>query len=338
MAKRVRVGVIGLGWPGREHISGYLQSSRVEVTAVCDMNVELAEQVAEERGIFGLYSDHRKMLREADVDAVSVCLPNYLHAPVSLDALRAGKHVLCEKPPALNSRQARKLADTAGGAGLTLMYALCQRFSGPTAAAKRYIERGELGDIYFARAIYHRRRGIPPGTRSWFVDKKRSGGGALIDIGVHALDQAWWLMGTPQPVTVSGSAYRHFGHVLPKGVNFDVDDSTFALVRFENEATLILECSWALNLPGGSGIHLAGTRGGAELSPLKIYVERHGVQEDLIPEVPAVDAFAGQTDHFARCIQTGKTPLISAEQGVQLMQILDGIYKSAETGKEVRLS
>ncbi|MDP6018963.1 MAG: Gfo/Idh/MocA family oxidoreductase [Candidatus Latescibacteria bacterium] len=333
----MRVGVIGLGWPGREHLKGYAQSRRADVVAVCDMNQPLAAQVAVENDIDGVYADHREMLREAGVDAVSVCLPNFLHAPVSLDALRAGKHVICEKPPALNTKQARKLATTATDAQLTLMYALCQRFSGPTSTAKSYIERGELGEIYFGRAVYHRRRGIPLGSRSWFTDKKRSGGGALIDIGVHALDQAWWLMGTPKPVSVTGAAYSKFAHVVPKGNTFDVDDAAFSLIRFANEATLILECSWALNLPGGGGIHLAGTKGGAELSPLRIYTERRGVQEDITPDVPKLDAFAGQTDHFAECIQTGKTPLMSGEQGVQLMQMLDGIYKSAETGREVRL-
>ena len=218
------------------------------------------------------------------------------------------------------------------------MYALCLRFGGAAKLAKDYIEQGELGEIYYGRAVYHRRRGIPTGSGSWFVDKKRSGGGALIDIGVHALDSAWWLMGCPKPVSVSGSAYQKFKRVLPKGAHFDVDDSAFALIKFANGATLNLECSWALNLPGGSVMQIAGTLGGLELNPLKIYQERKGVAVDITPEVPNVDAFAGQTGHFVECIQKSKTPLMSGEQGVQLMQILDAIYKSSATGKEVRIS
>jgi predicted dehydrogenase len=337
MAK-VKVGIIGLGWPGREHLKGYLQSTQAQVTAVCDANTELAARVAEEHGVEGIYADHKTMLREAGIDAVSVCLPNYLHAPISLDALRAGKHVICEKPPALDARQAKRMAAAAERAGVVLMYALCQRFSGAVKLARDYIDKGELGDIYYGRAVYHRRRGIPSGTGSWFTDKKRSGGGALIDIGVHALDAAWWLMGTPKPVSVSGNAYHKFGHVVPKGTHFDVDDSAFGLVRFDNDATLILECSWALNQAGGSIVQVAGTKGGAELSPLKLFLERDGVPTDVVPQVPNVDSFAGQTGHFVDCIRRGRTPLMSSEQGVQLMQMLDGIYKSAQTGKEVRLS
>ena len=262
---------------------------------------------------------------------------NFLHAPISLDALRAGKHVICEKPPALNAREARQLANTAQKNGLTLMYALCQRFTGATQLAKDFITKGELGDIYYGHAVYTRRRGIPMGTNAWFVNKKRSGGGALIDIGVHALDCTWWLMGTPKPVSVSGSTYQKFKNTLPKSANFDVDDAAFALIKFANDATLVLECSWALNLPGANAIQVAGSKGGVDLNPLKIFTERNGVQMDLSPEVPNVNGFAGQTAHFVECIQKQKTPLMSAEQGVQLMQMLDAIYRSATTGKEVKI-
>jgi predicted dehydrogenase len=277
------------------------------------------------------------MLKEAGIDAVSVCLPNFLHAPVSLDALRAGLHVICEKPPGMNAREARRMAAAAKAGGLTLQYALSQRFGGAARLAKDYIDKGELGEIYYGRAVYHRRRGIPLGTQSWFVNKKLSGGGALIDIGVHALDCAWWLMGTPRPVSVSGNTYQKFGHVVPKGAKFDVDDSGFGLIKFDNGAILVLECSWALNLPGNNAIQVAGTKGGAELNPMKIYMERDGIQLDVSPEVPGADAFAGQTGHFIECIQKKKTPLMSGEQGVQLMQMLDAIYKSASSGKEVRI-
>ena len=229
------------------------------------------------------------------------------------------------------------MAAAAGAGGLTLMYALSQRWTAGSRLAKDYIDSGELGRIYYARAVYHRRRGIPMGAQSWFVDKKRSGGGALIDIGVHALDTAWWLMGTPRPTSVSGTAYREFKHVVPKGTKFDVDDSAFGLIKFENGATLILECSWALNLPSGGSIQLAGTRGGTQLNPMTIYQERDGVQLDIKPELSDGDYFPSQIIHFVECIRTKKTPMMSAEQGVQLMQMLDAIYRSTETGREVRI-
>ena len=337
MAKKLKVGIIGLGWPGREHLKGYKQCGNVQVVALCDMNAELAQGQADEHGIEAVYGDHKKMLKGAGVDAVSVCLPNFLHAPISLDALRAGKHVICEKPPALNVAEARRMAAAARAGGLTLQYALSQRFVGANKLARDYVQKGELGEIYFGRAVYHRRRGIPLGTQSWFVNKKLSGGGALIDIGVHALDAVWWLMGTPKPVSVSGNAYQKFKHVVAKGTKFDVDDSAFGLIKFDNGATLILECSWALNLPGRNVLQIAGTKGGAELNPLKIYVERDGIQVDMTPEVPGVDLFADQMGHFVDCILKNKTPLMSAEQGVQLMQMLEAIYKSSASGREVRI-
>tara|TARA_Y100001934_G_C12290547_1_gene744592 strand:+ start:512 stop:1534 length:1023 start_codon:yes stop_codon:yes gene_type:complete len=340
MAKKVRVGIIGLGWPGREHLKGYKQGRDAEVVALCDQNGELATEQAAEHDVPHIFSNHKQMFKEIELDAVSVCLPNFLHAPVALDALKAGKHVICEKPPALDARQARRMADTAKKNKLTLMYALCLRFGGQQKLARDYIEQGELGEIYYGRAVYHRRRGIPTGVGSWFVDKKRSGGGALIDIGVHALDSTWWLMGTPKPVSVSGSVFQQFKRVLPKAAqaHFSVDDSAFAHIKFANGAALHLECSWALNLPGGSALQIAGTKGGLELHPLRIYSERKSVQFDTTPEVPNADMFAGQTGHFVECIQKRKTPLMSGEQGVQLMQMLDAIYKSAATGKEVKIS
>ena len=337
MAKKLKVAIIGLGWPGREHLKGYKQCGNVEVVALCDMNAELARAQADEHGIEAVYGDHKKMLKEAGVDAVSVCLPNFLHAPISLDALRAGKHVICEKPPALSVAEARRMAAAARAGGLTLQYALSQRFVAANKLAKDYVQKGELGEIYFGRAVYHRRRGIPLGTQSWFVNKKLSGGGALIDIGVHALDAVWWLMGTPKPVSVSGNAYQKFKHVVPKGTKFDVDDSAFGLIKFDNGATLILECSWALNMPARNVLQIAGTQGGAELNPLKIYVERDGIQVDMTPEVPGVDLFADQMGHFVDCILENKTPLMSADQGVQLMQMLEAIYKSSASGREVRI-
>ena len=337
MAKKVKVAVIGLGWAGREHSKGYKACPDAELVAVCDMNTELGNQVAGELGVPAVYANHKKMLKELDVDAVSVCLPNFLHAPIAIDALKAGKHVLCEKPPALNEREAKKMAKAAADAKRTLMYALVRRFQTPTKLVKDYINKGELGDIYYGRAVYHRRRGIPIGAKSWFVDKERSGGGSLIDIGVHALDCAWWLMGCPKPVSVSGSAYQKFAHIVPKDVKFNCDDSAFALVKFANDATLILECSWALNQRGGSIIQVAGTKGGAEFDPLVIFTERDGVQTDVTSTLKNEQPFAGETAHFIECVQKGQKPLATAEQGAQLMDMMCAVYKSSESGKEVRI-
>ena len=172
---KVRAAVVGLGWPGMQHLKGYTADPRSEVIAVCDLDKKHVRQVASEHNIPNTYTSHLEMLENPDIDAVSVCLPNFLHAPISIDALNAGKHVLCEKPPARSAQEAKAMADTATQNGKTLMYALVQRFDGSTQRLKQLIREGELGEIYFGKAGYVRRRGIPIGKEGWFVDKERAG-------------------------------------------------------------------------------------------------------------------------------------------------------------------
>ncbi len=333
----VRTAVVGLGWPGMQHLKGYIADSRSEVIAVCDLDKTHAEEVASEYKIQHIYTNHLEMLENSDIDAVSVCLPNFLHAPISIDALNAGKHVLCEKPPARSAQEAKAMADAASENGKTLMYALVQRFGGNAQRLKQLVTAGELGDIYFGKAAYVRRRGIPIGKEGWFVDKERSGGGALIDIGVHALDCIWWLMNSPRPVEVMGAVYSHFGHLVPDDVKYDVDDGTFAQIHFENGATIILETTWALNLPGDNYIKVAGTKAGATLNPFTLYTEENGKEVDKPLNAPRINGFDEEVKHFVGCIVDGEEPISSAQQGIMLMQMLDGIYESAEKGRSIRI-
>ena len=335
---KIRAAVIGLGWPGIQHLKGYIADPRSEVVAVCDLDKGHAKKVASEYKISRVYTDHLKMLENSDIDAVSVCLPNFLHAPISIDALKAGKHVLCEKPPARSAQEAKAMSDTASENGKTLMYALVQRFDGSTQRLKRLVRRGELGEIYFGKAGYVRRRGVPVGKEGWFVDKERSGGGALIDIGVHALDCVWWLMNSPRPVEVMGTSYSHFGHLVPNDIKYDVDDATFAQIRFENGATIILETTWALNLPGDNYIKVSGTKAGATLNPFTLYTEKDGKELDKPLDAPSINSFDEEVKHFVECIIDGKEPISSAEQGIMLMQMLDGIYESAQKGRSVPIA
>ena len=335
---KVRAAVVGLGWPGMQHLKGYTADPRSEVIAICDLDKKHVRQVASEHKIPNTYTSHLEMLENPDIDAVSVCLPNFLHAPISIDALNAGKHVLCEKPPARSAQEAKAMADTAAQNGKTLMYALVQRFDGSTQRLKQLVQEGELGEIYFGKAGYVRRRGIPIGKEGWFVDKERAGGGALIDIGVHALDCVWWLMNSPRPVEVMGMSYSHFKHLVPDNVKYDVDDATFAQIRFENDATIILETTWALNLPGDNYIKVAGTKAGATLSPFTLYTEEDGKELDKPLSAPSINSFDEEVKHFVGCIVDGKEPISSAEQGIMLMQMLDGIYESAEKGRSVPIA
>lgn len=336
--KRVCTAIIGLGWPGVQHLKGYIACDQSEVVAVCDLDEKRCKEIAQEYDVPQIFTNHRKMLESSEIDAVSVCLPNFLHAPISIDALNAGKHVLCEKPPARTAQEAQAMADAADKNKRVLMYALVQRFGGNAQFLRKMIDNGELGEIYFGKAGYVRRRGIPIGREGWFVDKARSGGGALIDIGVHALDCIWWLMGSPKPVAIMGAAYSKFGNLVPKGVNYDVDDATFAQIRFENDAAIVLEATWALNLPGSGYVQIAGTKAGAQLNPLTIYTEENGKEINKTPKCPSVNSFNEETAHFVSCILDGSEPISSARQGVTLMQMLDGIYESSEKKGEVHLN
>ena len=335
---KVGAAIVGLGWPGIQHLKGYIADPRSEVIAVCDLDKGHAQEVATEYKIPRVYTNHLEMLENSDIDAVSVCLPNFLHAPISIDALDAGKHVLCEKPPARSAQEAKAMADAAAENDKTLMYALVQRFDGSTQTLKQLVREGELGEIYFGKAGYVRRRGVPVGREGWFVDKERSGGGALIDIGVHALDCVWWLMNSPRPVEVMGASYSHFEHLVPDDVKYDVDDATFAQIRFENGATIILETTWALNLPGDNYIKIAGTKAGASLSPFTLYTEEDGQELDKSLDAPSINGFDEEVKHFVGCIVDEKVPISSAEQGIMLMQMLDGIYESARKGRSVPIA
>src|SRR4051794_8316733 len=211
-ARPLRVGVIGAG-VGTAHILGYNQLPGVEVRALADLNDERLQQVAAKYGVPETYHAYEELLAQPEIDAVSICLPNVLHAPVTIAALRAGKHVLVEKPLARTVAEGQAMLTTAQETGRILMVAFNQRYRSDMQWLKQYVDTGALGRIYYAKAHWMRRSGIPR-LGSWFVSQAQAGGGPLIDLGVHVLDMALYLMGEPQPESVSASAYAEFG---PRG-------------------------------------------------------------------------------------------------------------------------
>jgi predicted dehydrogenase len=278
-----------------------------------------------------------------------ICLPNFLHFPASLAALEAGKHVFCEKPPTLNAAEMKVLHEEATRRGLVYFFGRQFRFTPGMRAAKELIAAGRLGDIYHAHATWVRSRGIPQGVGGWFTEKKRSGGGALIDIGVHALDSAWYLMGTPRPVSVTAQVYRNFEHLVQDPV-FDVEDAAFAFIRFENGAVVHLETSWAGNLPDDipmgqyfgrelNNSTVYGTKGTIRLQPLTLFEDQGGVLETVAIELPdESDSFELQLRNFVDAI-SGRAPAVNdAAQALQLMEMLDAIYASSSLGREVPIA
>jgi len=338
----VGVGVIGLSI-GRAHLRGYAKSPAARILAVCDTNAERAQAVAQEFGAPNVFTDYRELLKLEGLDAVSVCLPNYLHARVTLDCLRAGKHVIGEKPLALNAREGERMVQAAREAGRLLMTAFNNRFRGDVGVLQAFIKEGELGDIYCARTGWLRRSGIP---RGWFGTMAMAGGGPLIDLGVHMLDLAWFLMGKPKPLRASGVTYSALGSrgrgmgtwgVGHGGGQFDVEDLAVALLRFEGGKAIQVEVSWATYIERDrTFLDLYGMDGGASLEPqLRIFTEKHGAQVDLAPSFPKLSGHEMEVIHFVDCLRGRAEPIAPGEDGLAVTHMLDAIYRSAKLGKEV---
>ena len=346
MTKTVQIGIVGAGWPGQQHARAVNATVGATLQALAEPNEERVAAFRKSYRPRKVCSDYRELLGDAKVDAVVICLPNHLHFPATLAALEAGKHVLCEKPPTLNSAEMRVLQEEAEKRGLIYSFSRQFRFTPAMRRAHELIAGGALGKIYFAEALWVRSRGIPSGIGGWFTEKKRAGGGALIDIGIHALDSAWYLMGTPRPLAVSASVFRNFEHLVPAPV-FDVEDAAFAFIRFENEAVVQLKASWAVNLtdeiPQGlyfgresNNCTIYGNQATIRLKPLTLFRDQGGqlVDEPLTaPEDPG--SFELQMENFIDAIGGRTTPINNAQQAVYLMEMLDAIYLSSSTGREV---
>ena len=349
----IKVGVIGTGGISGVHLGGYSRNPNAEIYALCDINEKNLAKRAEEYKVSRTFTDYREMLALKELDAVSVCTWNSAHAECAIAALRAGKHVLCEKPMALNTAQAQEMEKAAKESGKLLMIGFVRRFGNDCAVLKDFIDSGSFGEIYYAKAQYLRRKGCPGG---WFGDKSRSGGGPLIDLGVHVIDLCRYLMGGPQPVSVYGATFSKLGDrrhikdargysstVVSKDDIFDVEDMATALIRFDNGAVLSVEASFSLNTEKDVGnIELFGTKAGCKLDPeLTIFTDMNDYLANVKLAQSTALSFDGLFDneinHFVECIETGKPCRNPAQDGVTLMKILDGIYESARTGHEVLL-
>lgn len=348
MARKIKVGLIGTGSICQSvHIPAYLKHPDAEIVAICDINPETLQKVGDQLGIpenrrFLKYDD---LLKLKEIDMVDICTPNYVHMDPTVKALKAGKHVICEKPIALNAKQGEKMVAAAKESGKKLMIAYCWRWNAGAQALKRFADSGALGETYYARVQALRRRGVP----SWgvFIDKEKQGGGPLIDIGCHALDLTLYLMGHPKPVLASGKCYTKFG--TKKGTfgvwgpwdydNYTVEDFAVGLVRFENDATLVLESSFCANIEKDIfNVTILGTEGGCSLDPLKMYREENGTLIDVSPVfLPKVGTHEAEIFAFLDAIQNDKPSPVPGEEGLMVAKILDAIYKSSELGKEVRI-
>jgi predicted dehydrogenase len=344
---KLKVGVIGLGI-GRHHVAGYQKHPAAEVVAVADLDEARLEEIADKFEVPQRYTSGEVMVAEEDLDVVSVATPNKFHKPLTIAALEAGCHVLCEKPMAMSAAEGREMLAAAEAADKRLMINFSYRFNEQSQALKREVDAGILGDIYFGRTVWHRRRGLPR-FGGWFGQRALSGGGPLIDLGVHRLDLALWLMGYPQPVWVMGSTYNPIATALAEaqGVDYDVEDLAVGLIKFANGATLEVEASWAVNISERELMEtrLFGTQGGLVQRnreetykfEAEIYVERNGSRFDMKFHSSAQPP-SGAMYHFVDSILNDRPHIATGEEGLLVMELLDAIYQSAEEDAPVKIA
>jgi len=351
MSDKVKIGIIGVGQIGKHHVANYKKLPAAEIVAVADVNEAEAKRVAAENGIKHVFTNFHDLLKMDEIVAVDVCLHNNFHAPVTIHALKAGKHVYCEKPMAGSYVDAKAMYDTAKRVKRNLSIQLSTLFAIETKAAKRLIAEGQLGQVYYAKSCYYRRRGRPYvdgyGT-SAFVQKKTASGGALFDMGVYHIAQALYLLDNPALKTVSGATYQETDMYEDRRKNggYDVEELGIGLVRLAGGITFFLEEAWAIHSGAAEGTKIVGNKGGVQLSPFSYFNTTGDMNMNATFElgpadtrwhscIPNTDAYDSPQAHWVAALQ-GRVPLLpTAELALATMKISEGIYLSQRLGREV---
>lgn len=345
--RKFRVGAIGTGGIFRgPHVAGWKAIPDAEIVAVCDVNLERAREVAKEVGARHVFSDFRDLMK-LDLDAVDVCTPNRVHTPAVLAALASGKHVLCEKPLAVTSREVRAMGQLADRKKLTLMTAQHMRFSSGAQAIKSWADAGNLGPVYHARVRAMRRAWLP--TAPGFIDEKLSGGGPCMDIGVHALDTCLWIMGFPKPSRATGTAKVNFakGHKIPgmwgewDRKRFSVEDFAAGFIHFENGATMTLEAAWLGHQVENEDMsfQLFGAEGGVKWpsGDFASVAGRSFVQGTLTSPRKIERAHSEEIRVFHDCVVSRKPSPVPWTETIKVIAILEAVYASQRKGKEIAI-
>ena len=358
MDRIVNVGVIGCGGIANgKHMPALQKIKNVRMVAFCDIIEERAVEAAEKFGVEGAksYTDYKELLKDDSIEVVHVCTPNRYHAFISIDAMNAGKHVMCEKPMAKTYKEAKEMLEVSEKTGMKLTIGYQSRWRSDSLYLKKLCEDGELGEIYYGKAIALRRRAVP--TWGVFLNEYEQGGGPLIDIGTHALDLTLWMMDNYTPKMVVGTTFEKLKNQKNCGnawgdwdpEKFTVEDAAFGFIVMENGATVMLESSWALNIryPKEAITMICGTEGGADMfDGLDINFIKNGRQCILKPDLKAggVAFYEGDADESPSVLEArawidavvnDKEPPTKASQALVVTQILEAIYESAKTGKPV---
>jgi len=333
--KTLRIGLVGVGAAAQvNHIPALKKVEGLELVALCDRDLEKAQRVAQKFGVPQAVSRIEDLLEIEGLDAVDLCTPNYLHAPMAVAALEAGKHVLCERPLARNSEEAGAMVRAARKADRVLACAVQHRFRPDAQLLRRFVEKGDLGEIFLAKAGRLRLK-TEWDSDEWRRTKRESGGGVVLDLGFQMLDLSLWVLGQPKVVSVTASVHRN-----KKG---EVEDSATAFFRLESGATLTLEVTWGLLMEKDFAyLNLFGSGGAALLNPFRVHKGMHGTLVNVTPALETSrnqyrQSMEAQFANFAETLRANKRPMGSVDEVLGIMELLDAIYRSAEQGKEVKV-
>ena len=333
--KNLKIGLIGVGGTAQvNHIPALMKVEGLELVALVDRDPEKAQRVAQKFGIPNSGGRIEDLLDREDLDAIDICTPNFLHAPMAIAALEAGKHVLCERPLARSAQEAAAMVKAAKKADRTLMCAVQHRFRADAQLLRKFVEKGDLGDVFLAKAGWLRQK-TEWDSDEWRRTKRESGGGVVLDLGFHMLDLALWVLGQPKVESVTASVHRS-----RKG---EVEDSATCFFRLAGGSTLTLELTWGLLMEKDFAyLNLFGSGGAALLNPFRVHKGMHGTLVNVTPALETSknqykQSMEAQVGHFADCLRSGKKPMGTADEILTVMELMDAVYASADTGKEVRV-
>ena len=344
MMKKFKVGVIGVGTIGRAHLNALVANKKTEVAAIADINPDALKSVSEKFKIEKAFTDYQDLLSLDDLDGVAVCTPPFAHAKITCDAASSGKHVLCEKPMAINSEEAKRMVEACDEAGVKL--GICSarsRFNPSVSLAKKYVDAGKIGRVYYYRATTLRRRGRPGidilKESKWFLDSSKAGGGALIDIGCYDIDASLYLLGNVQPVSASAMRFTGIEPAVNLSTVYDVEEHSSIFVRFKEGITATFETAWASNIGPHTETLIFGSAGGLKLTPFTYYTEEEGLGVSKIFNIPqrSREIWNQLIDDFVTACMKDRDPKTPGRDGLKTMEIIDMAYRSAKLKREVTI-
>ncbi|MBS7606343.1 Gfo/Idh/MocA family oxidoreductase [Candidatus Bathyarchaeota archaeon] len=343
MGRILNVGVIGVGVIGKSHLQALTVQKNAKAIAIADINEETLKTAAKQFKIKKCFRDYHDLLALKDLDAVIVATPPFNHAEITCNAASAGKHVLCEKPMAMNTKEAAEMVSACRKAGVKL--GICSarsRLTPQAEMAKRYISEGKLGRIYYARFTSIRWRGRPGidilKESKWFLDSSKAGGGALIDIGCYDIDLALYLLGDIQPISATAMMFRGVGRPLKLETKYDVEEYSSVFVRFKGGLAISFETAWAANINSYQEAIVFGSDGGLRLNPFTYFGEEDGrCMATSYLDIPAGPIQNLLVEDFVNACLEDKQPKTPGEDGLKVMQIIDMAYKSAKLEREIKI-